>query len=345
MRGGFLLVTIAAAILAGVCVAEGDFPPPPMPKRPAGFNIYCDVCDTLMKRVAPYCERDEANLDYLPDFCVFNYNKVLRLECEYLVDVMEFAWCPSPCNEIRRLKSFSSNKICHHHLVNCTERVYVPSPSTSPSPSPSTPLPRDCVLCEYVLKQVSVMCMNEETANKKNIYRLCMEKTWHKEDFEHCMRYLNELVEIADTTDPCTMLSCENPQVACALSSANDCRVDHYNGPAQEYSQLGLDENGNFLNPDNSSYYHQTLGMGPSDFAPGEQPYHSKYPIRPQQIPARIRQAGHLIAGDDPSVPTTPEGIQAAESAKALEVARQKLASAQAADPLPVPLKEIKMQL
>jgi len=340
-----VLVFVAVAFLAGDSLADQDFPPPPMPVRPKGFNIYCDVCDTLMKRVGPYCERDEANLDYLPDFCVFNYNRVLRLECEYLVDVMEFAWCPSPCNEVRRLKSYASAKICHNPLVNCTERVYVPTPSPSPSPSPSTPLPRDCVLCEYVLKQVAVMCMNEETANKKTIYRQCMERTLNKDDFESCMKYLNQLVAIAGTTDPCDMLTCKDPGVACALGPRGDCHVDVYSGPKLEYTPLGLDANGNFLNPDNSSVYHDTLGLGPGDFAPGQQPYNSQYPIRGRNIPANYRVAGGIVASDETSVPTTPEGIAAAEANKAKQVESAKRAAAKVAVPTPVPLSDVKMQL
>jgi hypothetical protein len=77
MQRVLLLVCVIAAVVLPSCVAEGDFPPPPMPKRPQGFNIYCDVCQTMVKRVVPYCQREEMNMDYLPDFCVFNYNKVL----------------------------------------------------------------------------------------------------------------------------------------------------------------------------------------------------------------------------------------------------------------------------
>jgi len=334
-----LLLVISIVVVA---VSESDFPPPPMPLRPIGFNVYCDVCDTMMRRVSPYCDRDEANLDYLPDFCVFNYNKVLRLECEYLVDVMEFSWCPSPCTEIRKLKAHASHKLCHSPLVNCTERVYVPSPSPSPSPSASMPLPRDCVLCEYVLKQVAVMCMNEETANKKTIYNQCMERTWNKGDFDHCMQYLNQLVELAGTSDPCEMLTCESPRVACTLDSRRSCHVDHYTGPAVAYTRLGLDENGNFLNPDNSSVYHQTLGMGPGDFHPGQDPYNSPLPIRHTALPPRARLAGGLVEKDEATVDTTPAGIAAAESKRKEDVATEMKVISNQPAPAAIPLAEIK---
>jgi hypothetical protein len=103
---------------------------------------------------------------------------------------MEFAYCPNACDEIRRVQFFAVDKICHHPLVNCTDRAYTPSPSVSPSPSPSMPLPFDCVLCEFILKNAATMCMNQETANKRNVYQLCMEKTKRKEDVSKSVKVL-----------------------------------------------------------------------------------------------------------------------------------------------------------
>jgi len=187
--------------------------------------------------------------------------------------------------------------------------------------------------------------MNEETANKKTIYRQCMERTWNKDDFESCMRYLNQLVAVAGTTDPCDMLKCSDPGVACVLSSAGDCKVDVYTGPKLEYTTLGLDKDGNFLNPDNSSVYYETVGLGPGDFAPGEEPFNSKLPIRNRAVPAHYRVAGHLVASDEPSVATTPDAIAAEEAAQQEQVEKEKNAAAKVAAPTPVPLSDIKMQL
>eukprot|EP00299_Pterocystis_sp_00344_P001385 c1121_g1_i1.p1 GENE.c1121_g1_i1~~c1121_g1_i1.p1 ORF type:complete len:360 (-),score=72.87 c1121_g1_i1:95-1081(-) len=328
-------------------MAEEGFPSPPMPKRPPGFNLYCDVCQTVIKRVVPYCERDDENLDFLPDFCTFNYNKVLRTECDYLVDVMEYAWCPNACSEIRRLKSFSGPKICHHPLVNCTERAYTPSPSPSPSPSSSMALPYDCVLCEFVLKHMAVMCMNDEAVTKRAMYQVCMSKTKTKEDFDHCSSFLNELVALAGTEDPCSMLTCKNPRAACRMNAETaQCHVAEYDGEqAPQYTDLGMDKDGNLFDPANISTFGHLQGLGPGDFKPGIKPYHSLLPIRQHALPPHIRLPGHLVQDKEPSVPVTPEAIENAAKEQKASVEQSNQAISSQPTPAPIPLQDVSLQL
>jgi len=182
---------------------------------------------------------------------------------------------------VRKHVFFTSEKICHHRLVNCTERVPLPSVEPSPSPSASMPLSPDCSLCEYTLKNVAEMCMNSETANKKNVYQVCMTKTTTTRDFDSCTDFLEELVALAGTRDPCEMLSCEDPKIACKQSLDLTCHVVEYNKEDHDAAKgvLGLDENGNIIKPsppENPVPFHKKIsGLGPSDFFPGQAPYHA----------------------------------------------------------------------
>eukprot|EP00300_Choanocystis_sp_HF-7_P024021 c25413_g1_i1.p1 GENE.c25413_g1_i1~~c25413_g1_i1.p1 ORF type:complete len:343 (+),score=58.35 c25413_g1_i1:38-1066(+) len=324
---------------------DRDFPPPRMPKMPPHFNIFCDVCTTLLNRVVPYCEREEQNNDYLPDFCVFNYNQVLRTECDYLVDVMEYAWCPSACEKVRQLKSFAAGMICRHPLVNCTDRDFHPTPSPSPSPSPSSPIPPDCVLCQYILKQVSQMCMNSDRLDKTSVYHMCMSKTNNHLEFEHCEHFLEELVAIANTTDTCKLLSCSDPRVSCAQKTPEEgCHVVEYTGGVPpEFSDFGLDASGNFAAPETSAFA-KTTGLGPGDLKPGPKPFHSALPNR-IHLPPHVRVAGHAF-GDEAPVMTTPandEELKQAEIDANIKALSDNIAIAAQPQPEPITLKDVQM--
>jgi hypothetical protein len=280
-KGQLAVVGLFVVVNAVAVTAVSDFPPPPMPHRPHGWKIYCDVCDKMMSRVVPFCQREEQNMDYLTDFCTYNYNSVLRPECDYITNVMDYVWCPNACSQVRKHMFMTNEKICHHHLVNCTERNPFPSPVPSPSPSPSMPLSPDCALCEYTIKNVAEMCMNEETANKKNTYQVCMTKTTNTRDFDSCTGFLGELVALAGTRDPCEMLSCEEPKVTCKQFEDLSCHVVEYNKEdAENKGVLGLDENGNIIKPsppENPIPFHKKVaGLGPSDFMPGQAPFHEE---------------------------------------------------------------------
>merc|ERR1712048_582887 len=252
MGGRFVMAMIVAgvALTAVPVVGERSFPPPPMPRRPPGFRIYCDVCEKMISRAVPFCQRQEENMDYLTDFCTYNYNSVLRPECDFITNVMDYVWCPNACSQVRKLVWFSGEAICKHKLVNCTERNPYPTPVPSPSPSASMPLSPDCALCEYTLKSVAEMCMNDETANKAAIYQVCMTKTTNTRDFDSCTEFLGELVAIAGTRDPCEMLSCEEPKVACKQDESLECHVSEYTqADADAKGVMGLDADGNIIKP------------------------------------------------------------------------------------------------
>jgi len=292
------LVAVAAAITI-VFVAQAVVIPPEKPVMPDGFNLHCDICSTMVRRVVPYCERKDVNVDFLPDFCVFNYNQVMRTECDYMMTLMEFVWCPSACEEIRKIRFFAADSICHHPLVNCTERDRFPSATPSPSPSASMPLAADCVFCEFILKEVAVLCMNDENADAKNIYTVCMENTKTKVAFEHCQHRLYELVALAGTNDPCDMVSCADSKVQCLFNSTDDeCHIVSFNSTASALS----------LQPRKSpvSVFTHLEGVGPGDVRPGEEPFH--FPLIPvREFPPYTQVPGHLLSPppiDGP--PTTP---------------------------------------
>lgn len=289
MRACAAVVALLGLVAVAMVAAEQSqgFPPPPMPRRPPGFKVFCDICDKMVKRTIPFCQREEQNMDYLTDFCTYNYNSVLRPECDYITNVMDYVWCPNACSQVRKWVFNSPDKICHHRLVNCTERNPYPTPVPSPSPSASMPLSPDCALCEYTLSNVAEMCMNDETANKKSMYQVCMAKTTNTRDFDSCTDFLGELVAIAGDRDPCDMLSCEEPKVACKQDENLECHVVEYNKEdADNKGVLGLDENGNVIKPNPPEMpvpFHKNLtGLGPGDFQPGVAPYHEGLKHNPE---------------------------------------------------------------
>jgi len=162
-----------------------------------------------------------------------------------------------------------------------------------------------------------------------------MEKTQSKQAFEHCQNFLRELVEIAGTEDPCDMLACTEPRVTCQLDDRNFCHVVEYTGDSHQNPLLGLDTDGNLLNP--TSAYHQTLGLGPGDFKPGVKPYHSEN-SKSLHIPNRVRRAGHLL---EPKKDPLEEADKKEEQALNSQNSQAKTQAA----PTPLPLSEVKMQL
>jgi len=325
-----VVITTLALVLS---LEDKGFPPPPMPVMPEGFNIYCDVCRTMVKRMIPYCQRVDQNLDYLPDFCTFNYNQVLRTECTYLVNVADFIWCPNPCEELRRVQTFGTS-LCDHPMVNCTERNFLPTPT--PSPSPSASVAPDCVLCGHLLSNLALLCMNEEVVNQRTTYETCMTQTSTREYFQHCVMFLDEVVDLAGSRDPCTMLQCEQPQVTCSMLS-NGCHVTRYNASSSVNSiSINISTS--------QSEYANTQGLGPGDFRPGPKPYNSDIPLIPH-IPPQDQIAGSDFTPLNATQPITPEEIEADEKKKAdlANMANERLNIAPI--PTPIPLKDIRHQL
>jgi len=312
---------------------SGGFPPPPLPVAPQGFNIYCDVCETMVKRMVPYCQRVDQNLDYLPDFCTFNYNKVLRTECDYVVNVAEFSWCPNACEELRRVQSYGVS-LCHEGLINCTERNFLPSSTPSPSPSPSPSVAPDCVLCGYLLQNLALLCMNQEVVNQRTTYETCMKITQTRDYYEHCTMFLGEVVQIAGSRDPCKLLQCEQPQLSCSMLS-DGCHVTPYNQSfPTEFS---------FNSTKKESTYENTQGLGPGDFRPGYKPYSSSLPLTPN-LSDQDRTAGSYFTPTNATVPVTPDEIAKKEQMDAAQANSDNSKIASAATPAPVPLKDIKLQ-
>jgi hypothetical protein len=207
-------------------------------------------------------------------------------------------------------------------------------------------LPYDCVLCEFVLKYMAVMCMNDEAVTKRMMYQVCMQKTKTKEDFEHCSTFMNELVVLAGTEDACTMLSCKDPRVSCRMDiQSGICHVAEYDGTAAVFSDVGLDKDGNLFDPANISTFSRLQGLGPGDFKPGVAPYHSLLPIRQHPLPAHIRSPGHLVQDKEPTVPVTTAGIEQAALDKQVVIEHSKQQTSSLPNPQPIPLKEISMQL
>eukprot|EP00298_Acanthocystis_sp_HF-20_P026730 c4553_g1_i1.p1 GENE.c4553_g1_i1~~c4553_g1_i1.p1 ORF type:complete len:345 (+),score=131.56 c4553_g1_i1:64-1098(+) len=334
----FVMLTLIFSSLVFVVLSLEDqsFPPPPMPVMPEGFNIYCDVCQSMVKRMIPYCQRVDQNLDYLPDFCTFNYNQVLNTECNYLVDVAEYAWCPNACEQLRRVQSFGTN-ICKHSMVNCTERDFVPSPTPSPSPSPSASVAPDCVLCGNILGNLALLCMNQELVNQRTTYETCMTQTTSREYFGHCVTFLNEVVEIAGSRDPCTLLQCGEPELTCSMTS-NGCHVTRFNASNGGVSSFSV----NYTTTPHSQFA-TTKGLGPGDFRPGQKPYNSDIPLVPH-ITSQDRISGSAFTPYNSSEPTTPEGIKEKEDREAALAEEKNKNAAAAPIPTPVPLRDIKHQ-
>jgi len=228
--------------------------------------------------------------------------------------------------------------LCHNSLVNCTQRDFVPSPSPSPSSSPSPSVAPDCVLCGHLLENLALLCMNQEIVNQRTTYETCMTQTSTREYFEHCVTFLGEVVDLAGSRDPCTMLQCEQPQVTCAMVPTGGCHVTRYNASSHSRPSFSLNTT------TAQSEYARTQGLGPGDFRPGQKPYNSDLPLVPRITP-QDRVAGGDFTPLTPSEPTTPEGIANKE--------RQQAAAADSANdnltnlPIsaPVPLKDIKLQL
>jgi len=332
MNAKFSTLTAVISLLAfALSLDDQGFPPPPMPVMPEGFNIYCDVCTTMVKRMVPYCQRVDQNLDYLPDFCTFNYNQVLRTECNYLVNVADFIWCPNACEELRRTQSYATS-MCNHPLVNCTERNFVPSSTPSPSPSPSASVAPDCVLCGHLLSSLALLCMNQEVVNQRTTYETCMTQTSTREYFQHCVMFLNEVVDLAGSQDPCTMLQCDQPQVTCSMLS-NGCHVTRYNASSSSNSIS--------INMTTSqSEYANTQGLGPGDFRPGTKPYNSDLPLVPH-IPPQDQVAGSDFTPLNTTAPITPEEIEAEEDRQAALAHQQNEALSNVEAPTPIPLKDV----
>jgi hypothetical protein len=162
--------------------------------------------------------------------------------------------------------------------------------------------------------------------------------------FDHCAMFLNELVLLAGTEDPCTMLTCADAKVSCKMDGMY-CHVAPYNGTGDSWTDVGLDKDGNIFDPTNTSAFLNLQGIGPGDMRPGVKPYHSLAPLRQLPLAYHIRKPGHLIGVDKPTEPTTPDEIAQAEADRSVVVDAQKRETASEPNPTPVPLRDINMQL
>jgi hypothetical protein len=185
--------------------------------------------------------------------------------------------------------------------------------------------------------------MNEEEVNKRRIYEICMQQTTTREYFEHCNTFLSELVSLAGTSDPCTMLRCDEPKVTCAVTDRTGCHVTHFNGTYQStFSPLGMDKDGNIFNP--KSQFENLEGLGPGDFKPGQKPFHSSIPRPRRPLPLRYLKAGHLVGSNEPKEPVTTEEIKAAEEKKINEAKLANERFENQTPATPVVLAEVKIQ-